>query len=444
MSAPIYDVLLKYAESAHTSFHTPGHKSSDFQGDFFKIYSYDATELSCTDELYSPEGCISEAESAATELFGSYHSFLSAGGASQCVKAALAEFAGKKVIFDRNIHFSVASGIAFYGIKSVFVCGKCDPETNLPVPPTVDDFRDAFYENPDCKAVFLTSPNYFGISADCAAIREFCDEHNITFIDDNSHGSHYAFCSEIRKSAFDGHLAHVVIDSAHKTLPVMTGGAFLHYNKKISLPTVRRHMMATGSTSPSFPILASLDYGRAICAKYGEELYSDMCLSVLKLKEELVSHGFLVSVGKNTDPLRLSVYFGDQCDTVLSSLESDGIYPEMASSGFLVFIVTPFNKKGHLQKLKKKLLSFGPVESVDNFSEIFTMPKHKLSIREAFFCEKEYVSPLDSVNRISAEMIAFHEPPCIPLVLPGEIISQKLSLVLHERNYGNVEVVAEN
>ena len=443
LSAPIYDALVKYSESSHSSFHTPGHKSITGASDFFKIYPYDATELSCTDELYSPEGCIYDAEIAATELFGSYHTFLSAGGASQCVKAALAEFAGKKVLFDRNIHFSASSGIAFYGIDAIFVCGKTDSKTNLPSPPTVDDFRMAFYANPDCSAVFLTSPNYFGVSADCLAIRTFCDEVGITFIDDNSHGTHYAFCSEMKNSPFDGHHAHVVIDSAHKTLPVMTGGSFLHYNKKISLSTVRRRMMAAGSTSPSFPILASLDYGRAICAEYGTKVYSDMCASVLWLKNDLISHGFFLAKGENVDPLRLSVYFGDQCEKILSLLESEHIYPEMTANGFLVFIITPFNESFQIHRLKEVLLTCEPVEYVEKFLEIFEMPKHKLSIRAAFFAEKELVLPLDSANRISAEMIAFHEPPCVPLVLPGEIISHKLSRMLHERNYGNVEVLSE-
>lgn len=443
MSSPIYEALLKYAESSQASFHTPGHKGHKFQGDFFNIYPYDTTELSCTDELYSPEGCIAESENLATELFGSYHTFLSAGGASQCVKAALAEFAGKKVVFDRNIHFSAASAIAFYDIDAVFVCGKCDSKTGLPLPPTVDDFNFAFNENPDCEAVFLTSPNYFGISADCLAIRKFCDEKNIVFIDDNSHGTHYYFCSEMKNSAFDGHNAHVVIDSAHKTLPVMTGGAFLHYNRAVSLSAVRRRMMAAGSTSPSFPILASLDYGRDFCAQYGEKLYSDMCETASELKKELINNGFYVLDGVNTDPLRLSVYFGNDCGKIASRLESVNIYPEMMSSGFLVFIITPFNEAFHLRQLKEFFLYSRPVEAVENSYGIFNLPKHKYSIRNSFFAKKEYVSPLDAANRVSAEMIAFHEPPCIPLVLPGEIISEELAFLLHERNYGKVEVVLQ-
>ncbi len=442
--APIYGALAAYARSKQASFHTPGHKSGEFSGDFFKIYPFDATEISCTDELYSPEGCIAEAESKATELFGSFHTFFSAGGASQCVKAALAEFAGKKVIFDRNIHFSAAAAAAFYGIETVFVCGKCDEKTALPMPPTAEEFRSAVEENPDAEAIFLTSPNYFGISADCLAVRKLCDEKNITFIDDNSHGTHFFFCPDMKNSAYDGHHAHVVIDSAHKTLPVMTGGAFLHYNKEISLSAVRRRMMAAGSTSPSFPILASLDLGRAICASEGEKLYAECCEKTAKIKKNLISHGFTVSDGANTDPLRLAVWFGEKCADTAEKLENNNIYPEMTSSGFIVFIITPFNRDSDLESLEKALLSFDPVEIVENLDLKFDLPERKMSLRDAFFAEREDVCPLDSAGRVSAEMIAFHQPPCVPLALPGEIISSELAKLLHEKNYGKTEVVAEN
>ena len=437
MFAPIYEALEAYSRSKQASFHTPGHKSGDFQGDFFKIYQFDATEISCTDELYSPEGCIADAENLATELFGSFHTFFSAGGASQCVKAALAEFAGKKVVFDRNVHFSAAAAAAFYGIETIFVWGKNN------CPPTAEDFRIALEKNPDAMAVFLTSPNYFGISADCLAVRKLCDEKNITFIDDNSHGSHFAFCPSMKNSDFDGHHAHVVIDSAHKTLPVMTGGAFLHYNKECSLSAVRRRMMAAGSTSPSFPILASLDFGRSICARDGEKLYSECCKKVAKIRQNLIDHGFFVLNGSNVDPLRLSVYFGEKCEDTAEKLENNNIYPEMTSSGFIVFIITPFNSDSDLERLEKTLLSFEPVETVENSDFKLDIPERKMSLRDAFFAEKEEVLPLDSVGRISSEMIAFHEPPCVPLALPGEIISEELARLMCERNYGKVEVVIE-
>ncbi|MBQ2915385.1 MAG: hypothetical protein IJE51_01205 [Clostridia bacterium] len=442
--APIYGALASYARSKQASFHTPGHKNYRFSGDFFGIYPFDATEISCTDELYSPEGCIAEAEAKATELFGSYHTFFSAGGASQCVKAALAEFAGEKVIFDRNIHFSAAAAVAFYGIDTVFVCGKNDEKTSLPMPPTAEDIRSAIEKDPDAKAVFLTSPNYFGISADCLAIRKLCDEKNTTFIDDNSHGTHYCFCPEMKNSPYDGHHAHVVIDSAHKTLPVMTGGAFLHYNKEISLETVRRRMMAAGSTSPSFPILASLDHGRAVCSCDGEKTYSVCCEKIKDLKKKLVLNGFTVADGTNTDPLRLAVYFGEKCEDTAKKLEKNNIYPEMTSSGFIVFIITPFNSNEDLELLEKTLLSFEAVEIVENFNSGFELPPKKMNIRDAFFAEREAVEPLISEGRISAEMISFHHPPCVPLALPGEVISHDLALFMRENGYGKVEVVVKN
>ena len=118
LKTPIYDVLSSYSNSLHSSFHTPGHKSYVFDDSFFDIYKYDATELSVTDELYSPEGCISEAEDNVTKLYGSFHTFFSVGGASQCVKPALSFCAGKKVIFDRNIHFTLIIFVLGYMVLS--------------------------------------------------------------------------------------------------------------------------------------------------------------------------------------------------------------------------------------------------------------------------------------------------------------------------------------
>lgn len=441
LKTPIYDSLVKYANSSHASFHTPGHKGLVFEGDFFDIYKYDATELSVTDELYSPCGCIAEAEDNATSLYGSFHTFYSVGGASQCVKAALASFAGKKVVFDRNIHYSAAAAIAFYGIDAVFVYGRCNRETSLPEPPTVNDFRRVLSENPDAKAVFLTSPNYFGVSADCLAIRNLCDEYNVVFIDDNSHGSHYMFCQDVKGSVFDGHHAHVVIDSAHKTLPVMTGGALLHYNTPVAVSEVRRNMMTAGSTSPSFVLLASLDYGISLCFDKGFELYSEKCAVVKNIRNELKQRGFIVSDGCNIDPLRLSVYFGESCEGIRHILEKNGIYAEMQSNGFLVFIITPFNSRFDIDRLCHILFEQSPVSTVKDFDSSFCIPERVLSVREAFFAEKETVATVCSVGRISAEMVSLHKPPCIPLCLPGEKMSEELSSFLMKNGYDTIEVV---
>ena len=443
LKTPIYDALSGYSNSLHSSFHTPGHKSHVFDDSFFDIYKYDATELSVTDELYSPEGCISEAEDNVTKLYGSFHTFFSVGGASQCVKTSLSFFAGKKVIFDRNIHFSAAAAIAFYGIEAVFVYGECNDLTSIPEPPTVFDFKEALLKNSDAKAVFLTSPNYFGVSADCSAIRKLCDEFEVVFIDDNSHGAHYTFCQGVHNSAFDGHHAHVVIDSVHKTLPVMTGGALLHYNIPVSFSDVRRKMMAAGSTSPSFVLLASLDYGVSLCFDRGFEFYTQQCVAVENLRNELKNRGFVVTDGPNIDPLRLSVYFGENCDKVYRVLEQNNIYPEMQSNGFIVFIITPFNSRADMELLRCTLLAQSPVCVMGNFDSSFVVPERGLSVREAFFAEKESVSISNAVGRISAEMVSFHRPPCIPLCLPGEKISECLSSVLLKNGCDTIDVVVE-
>lgn len=439
LDCPIYSALIDYANNTHISFHTPGHKSSVLEGDFSNIYKYDATELSVTDELYSPKSCIAEAEEKATLLFSSFHTFYSAGGASQCVKAALAEFVGKKVVFDRNIHTSVVAAIAFYGIEAIFVSKKAVSE--LYAPPSVSDIQEVLDKNLNVSAVFLTSPNYWGISADCFSIRKLCDDYGITLVVDNSHGTHFRFCSNMCDSVYDSHNAHVVIDSAHKTLPVMTGGALLHYNRKVDLAVVRRRMMSAGSTSPSFPILASLDVGISWCSVYGTQMYDSCLAKVENLRRRLKNKGFFILEGDFSDPLRLSVYLGRESKNAVSLFERNGVYPEVELGGFVIFIITPFNKESDIVLLERLFDCIAPIRFYDSQVEELPVPERKLSIRDAFFSERSTVDLLHSVGRVSADMIVFHHPPCVPLCFPGEVISESLVDILKNNGCESVEVV---
>lgn len=439
-SAPVYSAVEKYAASRSVSFHTPGHMGKKILGICFSdVYTFDATELSVTDELYAPRGCILEAEKKASELFGTYHTFLSAGGASQCVKAALADYAGKKVIFDRNIHSSVAAAICFYGIDAVFVYGGCDT-TGAPVPPCAEAFGRAIAENPDAAAVFATTPTYFGLSADCAALKTLAGKYGVDFIADNAHGTHYRFCLQMKNTRFDAHLADISVDSAHKTLPVMTGGAFLHYYKRTDENRVRRFLMDAGSTSPSFPILASLDAGRALCAEKGESLYTETAEKVSLLKRKLAEKGYTVNGGENYDPLRLTVYFGERSADVAAKLEKSGIFAEMNSCGQLVFIITPFCGRNDMNILFRELLRFPSAEPP--LTDIcFNIPERACGRREAMLRESETVEVYKSVGRISAVTVNIHEPPCVPPLLPGEIISKGLARRLPALGYKTIEVL---
>lgn len=242
-------------------------------------------------------------------------------------------------------------------------------------------------------------------------------------------------------SVYDSHNAHVVIDSAHKTLPVMTGGALLHYNRKVDLAVVRRRMMSAGSTSPSFPILASLDVGISWCSVYGTQMYDSCLAKVENLRRRLKNKGFFILEGDFSDPLRLSVYLGRESKNAVSLFERNGVYPEVELGGFVIFIITPFNKESDIVLLERLFDCIAPIRFYDSQVEELPVPERKLSIRDAFFSERSTVDLLHSVGRVSADMIVFHHPPCVPLCFPGEVISESLVDILKNNGCESVEVV---
>ena len=248
--APLYDLLAQLKPGLR--FHTPGHKG--YLGGIFKeIANADVTELPVTDNLYCPQSVILQAEKSASSYFGSYITVFSAGGATLCIQTALSFFKGKKVIFERNSHVSVFNAAALLGIKPEFIYNRMSV---IPLPVTSEQVKDSLEKNPDAEAVFITSPNYYGLCADLSEIKKICEKYSVRLVIDNSHGTHLY---EIDRISSPQRNSDICIDSAHKTLPVLTSGAFLHINFVTDLNFVKNSMSVFGSTSPSFPVHASLD-----------------------------------------------------------------------------------------------------------------------------------------------------------------------------------------
>lgn len=250
MKTPIADFVGSYAARGGARFHMPGHKgkpflgikAADTGGDLHFLEQMDITEVSGADVLHDATGIIWESECNATALFGSRHTFYSTEGATLAVQAMLALVAmelprGTRVHFlaARNAHKSFLYGAALldaditwlYPARNAHLC-EC--------PLTPDDVKNALS---GCKnkphAVYLTSPDYLGNVADVAGIAAVCDEYGVPLLVDNAHGAYLAFTAPVCHPLALG--ATICADSAHKTLPVLTGGAYLHIAKKAP-PTV--------------------------------------------------------------------------------------------------------------------------------------------------------------------------------------------------------------
>lgn len=433
MSAPLYEKIKKYAENPNVCrFHMPGHKGKADLG-FDPIMKYDVTEVDATDNLYFPQESLLEAEKLAACAFGVKQTIFCAGGATLCNQTALSFFAGKKVLFERNIHISAFNAAMLLDIVPVFVYNNFDRQTGVVLPVESEQIENMLTNDTDIAAVFLTSTNYYGLCADCKKIKAVCKAHGVTLIADNSHGAHLKFVEDNDVS----HCADIIIDSAHKTLPVLTGGAFLHFNIDVKRSDVCSRMLAFGSTSPSFPILASLDFAREWCKENGVK-FKETKQRTQKLKDELQKYGVTVVTSQIHDPLRLCIATNDAENTD-KKLQRQGLISEMCSGNCIVFMFSPFNSEEEFDRLEKALKQIAPKPPT---SRNIAFPKTEFvcAPKTAFWSEKKEVTIIDAIDCTAAEAVIPY-PPGVPILFPGEKITKETAEYLKSHNTDKVKVI---
>lgn len=424
MKTPIVDFVEHYKKSGVLRFHMPGHKGKRLIG----CEENDITEISGADVLYSAGGIISESQKNAAELFGSAATFYSAEGSTLAIKAMLAlvceNVFGRRprVLAGRNAHKAFVYGCALLDIDADWIYGESADICECNITPEMLEKRLADYKSlPD--AVFLTSPDYLGNELDIKRIAEVCDNFNIPLLVDNAHGAYLRFLESNRHPINLG--AAMCCDSAHKTLPVLTGGAYLHISEKGReyIDSAERCLSIFASTSPSYLILQSLD----MCNKqlsFGYASKIQKCAKRLDaLKEELRLNGFSF-IG--SEPLKLTVnakaigYSGMQLAEILRSRK---IECEFSDENYVVFMFTPNNSQKDFAVLKKALLGVEkrPAKSTENV--ILKPSQRVITIREAVLSKSETVSIENAIGRVCATPTVSC-PPAVPIVVSGEEITK--------------------
>lgn len=422
MKTPVFDFVNAYAQSGSIRMHMPGHKGVG------EVERLDLTEIAGADSLYEANGIIAESEGYAGELFGA-DTFYSTEGSSHAIRAMLylaRLYSGGRcrVLAARNVHKSFVSAVGLLDIdvewiapseELSYLCSSVDAEWLR------DRFSDA-KNLPD--AVYLTSPDYLGHIAPIEKIAEVCREFGVLLLVDNAHGAYLKFLNPSRHPIDLG--ADMCADSAHKTLPVLTGGAYLHISKNAPAALARdakRALSVFGSTSPSYLILASLDRANAyLSSGYGEKLrsFSDKISAV---KTRLCGYGYTLF---GDEPLKITVdakkygYLGTELSSLLSEA---GIASEFADRDYLVLMLTPNNTDAELFKLA---LAFSKIKKRPPISEAaptLKLPERRLSVREAMLSGCVYVSPADAVGRVLAEA-SVGCPPAVPVAVSGEVIDE--------------------
>lgn len=423
---PLYSALLQHQKLNRASFHTPGHKGAEnaLPQDLLHL---DFTELPDTDSLFEANGAILQAEQAASALFKTKRTLISSGGCTLCIQSMLRLAApnGGKIITGRVIHRSAVNTMALLDLQPVWVLPRPNAGSTFPGRICAEDIADAILKNPDAKAVYLTSPDYFGVLSDISAISALCRQHGIPLLVDNAHGAHLMFTSQNLHPITLG--ASMTACSAHKTLPVLTGGAWLNIADSRFADAAKDAMALFGSTSPSYPIMASLDIAREWLSEHGEKAYRKLESTVAQMKQLAASRGIALPLGV-TDPTRITLNtasIGLKGTSAAEIFRENGVEPEYADDAHVVLIATPFNTQNDFDRLTTAIQALPISPPLKSHAVLPPLPPIKVLPRQAVFGETEEISLQNAEGRIAAQA-ACPCPPGVPVVMPGEIITKEV------------------
>ncbi|MHC0039239.1 aminotransferase class I/II-fold pyridoxal phosphate-dependent enzyme [Pseudoneobacillus sp. C159] len=439
---PLFEALRQHHQRKPVSFHVPGHKNGHiFNEEAFKYYrhvlSIDVTELSGLDDLHAPDGVIKEAQDLLTDAYQTKESFFLINGSTVGnLTMILACFKEDETVFvQRNCHKSILNGLKLAKANPVFIEPEFDSEWKVATGIDINSLKSAYQDFPDAKGIILTYPNYYGHTYNIETIIDFCHANDMVVLVDEAHGAHFIAGSPFPASSLQ-YGADIVVQSAHKTLPAMTMAAFLHVNsEQIPINKVHSLLQILQSSSPSYPIMASLDLARNYIATYDSEDKSHL---ISQLQEFILGIQQIPTIKvlyhtTEGDPLKIVIQstIGLSGYELQEKLQSVGIDSELADP-YNVLLVFPllkkpavFNQDEVLQSIKATLESATSNNLVNPPSYIRRNQAYsslKMKYRNQEDTAIIAIPFTDSIDKVSAEMIIPY-PPGIPLLMEGEAIT---------------------
>lgn len=443
MNTPILDFVRAYEESGTTRFHMPGHKGKAFLG----CESWDITEIKGADSLYEADGIIAQSEANAAHLFGTAKTLYSTEGSSQVIRAMVTMAVQHKqdtsrpwFLAARNAHKAFLYALALADADVTWLW----PENTTSICScvvTAKQVEDALKEAKSLPvAVYLTSPDYLGNQQPIREIAEVCHRYGTLLLVDNAHGAYLRFLSQSQHPMDLG--ADLCCDSAHKTLPVLTGGAYLHISHDAPTDfaeTAKQALLLHGSTSPSYLILMSLD----LCNRYLDSEFPQKTEQVAAwttdVRMVLRKHGWNIV---ETEPLKLTIHCPKSLpgNKLAERLRLHGIECEYADPDFVVLMISAETTKEDLNLLVFALGINGDSNCGAAINAIH--PIQACSVRKAIFATYEMVSLSAARGKIAAAPTVGC-PPAIPIVVSGEKIDQDVQSLLRYYGIDRVAVIKE-
>lgn len=462
---PLFDALKEYVDRDTLPFHVPGHKKGvgidkefkNFIGENpFKI---DVTVFKLVDSLHHPTGPIKKAQELVADAYESHASFFSIHGTSGAIQAMILAVVndGDKIIVPRNVHKSVTSGIILSGAVPVFMEPEIDKKLGIAHGVTPETVEKTLKENPDAKAVLIINPTYYGVVTDIKKIADIVHSYDIPLIVDEAHGPHLAFSEKLPMSALKAG-ADICAQSTHKIIGSLTQGSLLHVKSKYVDPKrVQQILNLMQTTSPSYIIMASLDCARRQIALEGKDLLQKTIELCKYTRAEINKIPGFYCFGEEVlgkpgsysfDPTKLTIssrelgITGFELDMILA----DKYHIQMELSDF--YNVLAVGSFGDTKEGMDRLLSalkeisndyYGKKEPVQDFLDIPAIPTKILNPREAFYSDKISIPLNESIGKISGEFLLAY-PPGIPVLCPGEEITQEVVDYVHDLKRANLYV----
>lgn len=442
MKTPIVSFLKSYQEKSPVRMHMPGHKGAGILG----FEGMDLTEIYGADELFAAEGIIKESEQNASSLFGC-PTYYSTQGSTLCIQTMCtilcqdAKSKGKKpkILAGRNAHRSFIHTAALLDFDIAWLYGNSDYLSCKISTETLE--KEILENNPT--AVYLTNPDYLGNLLDIKSLASICKKHDVLLAIDNAHGAYLRFLEPSLHPIDLG--ADLCCDSAHKTLPVLTGGAYLHLSDSLNQVwknDVKHFMEYFSSTSPSYLIMASLDATNEVLDTTFKKSLSECIQRVDVLKNALIQHGYTILSG---EPMKITIStkeFGYTGNEIANLLMECDIYPEFYDSDYIVLMPSPYNTKDDFERLQKCLCGIERKFILVNKPPKLEQSKKVMNVRQALFAQSTMIEVSRSLGQVCSS-VTVSCPPAILPVIPGEVISESSIEVMKYYGIETVRVVKE-
>ncbi len=418
----------------------PGHKrNKNFIGQ--DLLNLDMTEIDGLDNLHNPNGIIKDAQENCAKIFGCYESFFVVNGASSAVMSAIFSICNEndEIIAMRNSHKSFYNALELSGVRAHYLYGK-----NFWNAINYNELENLLRQKSKVKAVFITSPNYEGFCLDVKKISQLTHQYKKILIVDEAHGSHFIFHKKFPLPAIKSG-ADIIINSLHKTLPCLTQSAVLHMNSNlIDTESVKKYLAMFQTSSPSYIFMSIID---STLKKISQPNFFDKYVKKLENIRNILSDNKIINLvnkfdvknfGFNDlDISKLTFFVNSNINAEKILRDKFSIQIEMQGLNHFVALSSiadtdlGFEKLIHAIDYLEKNCEYKKL----NFKQETPVKlKTAFSVKQTNLKSKQYIELEKSLNKISADYITVY-PPGIPLIIPGEIISQEI--IESVKNYMN-------